>query len=81
MASNDKVGILDAVLTFLDTNDAHVVGVLAHVKNKYRTLKAKVAEMESHACPADTSVFQEESARIADLEAQLRSAQTANVNM
>ncbi|KAH7693437.1 hypothetical protein AAVH_39527, partial [Aphelenchoides avenae] len=80
LAIRDKAVILDAVTTFLGTEDQDVVGVLAHIKSKQRSLEAKLADYENDSA-SDSSEFQEEAARIADLESQLRKAKEANVNL
>ncbi|KAH7723372.1 hypothetical protein AAVH_09088 [Aphelenchoides avenae] len=71
LASNDEVGILDAVKALLGTDDVNVVGNLVAKKKHHeslmdtiRNLEVKIADLESH-----------------DLERQLRAAQHANVNL
>jgi len=44
-------------------------------------LETKISELESHVCPTDNSVLQDDSARIKDLVAQLQAAKDANVNL
>lgn len=81
IANDCKLAILKSVTTFLGTDDANVVGTLAEFEKNFRGLEVKVAELESHECTTDNSVFQEDSSRIAYLELQLRSAQGTNVKL
>ncbi|KAH7725649.1 hypothetical protein AAVH_06831 [Aphelenchoides avenae] len=60
LAYTDKVGILEAVTTFLGTTENDVVGVLAHIQLKYRNLEqqddsARIADLESQLQSAKTA--------------------------
>ena len=88
MASRDKVGILEAVTDFLETDEANAVGKLVLIRevhnknqNTILQLEEKISKLESHECPANSGILQDDSARVAKLEAQLRAAKDANVNL
>ncbi|KAH7706853.1 hypothetical protein AAVH_25916 [Aphelenchoides avenae] len=51
------------------------------MNKQFHSLKAQVADFENHVCSIDDGVFQNDSARIAELESLLRSEKDANINL